>query len=125
MESGQFSIFINAIQEAGLLDILRSEGQFTIFAPTNEAFAKFPKKTLDYLMKDKERLTEFLTYHVIFEKLKSKDILKLGHVKTVQGLELSFSNSGKVMVNKSRIIKKDIECKNGIMHIIDNVLIPM
>jgi uncharacterized surface protein with fasciclin (FAS1) repeats len=125
IDDGNFNTLITAIKEVGLDDTLSTDGPFTIFAPTDEAFNKLPKKTLEHILRDKERLTEILTYHILTDKIKSKDIEKINNRKTVQGSQLIFDNSKELMVNKATITHKDIECKNGIIQIIDKVLIPI
>lgn len=125
IESGQFTVLVDALREAGLDDILSSDGPFTIFAPTDEAFSKLPKKAIENLLHDKERLTEILTYHVIYDTFKYKDVVKMKNAKTVQGTRIIFDISNKTKVNKATIIKSDIECENGVIHIIDEVLIPI
>lgn len=124
IESGDFTIFINALQEAGLTDIFCSEGPYTVFVPNDDAFNKLPKNVLKNILKDKERLTEIITYHVLAIKIKSDKVKKMNNVITVQGSKLEFNGKKYIKVNNAKIIKKDIECKNGIIHEIDKVLIP-
>jgi uncharacterized surface protein with fasciclin (FAS1) repeats len=124
MEEGNFKILINAIQEAGLIDTLRNEGPFTIFAPTDEAFAKLPSGTMESLLKDKEKLTEFLTCHVVQEKVMTNDVRKITNAKTVNGKNISIDKSEGVKVDNARIVKPDIECSNGVIHVIEKVILP-
>jgi len=121
---GNFKTLIRVIQETGFVDILSIEGPFTIFAPTDQAFAKLPKGTMEKLLKDKEKLTEILTYHVILDRVMVKQVLKIRKANTVNGKDLSINIKNGVKIDKANIIKTDIECINGILHIIDEVLIP-
>ena len=124
IEAGNFKTLVKAVREAGLLDTLSREGPFTIFAPTDEAFAKLPAGTIDNLIKDKEKLTNVLTYHVVPDKVMSTDVLNLDNAKTVNGKEITIDTSEGVKVDKANVVKTDIECTNGVIHIIDNVLLP-
>ena len=118
-----FSILVEAVVAAGLVGTLQGTGPFTVFAPTDEAFAKIPKATLDGLLADKAALTKVLTYHVVPGKVMAKDV-KAGKVKTVQGQELTVSTSMGVMVDQSRVIATDVAASNGVIHAIDTVLMP-
>ena len=124
MDEGNFKTLIRAVRETGLVDTLSVEGPFTIFAPTDQAFAKLPKGTMEKLLKDKEKLTEILTYHVILDRVMVKQVLKIRKANTVNGKDLSINIKNGVKIDKANIIKTDIECINGILHIIDEVLIP-
>ena len=106
-----------------LVDTLKGPGPFTVFAPTDEAFAKIPKATLDGLLADKAALTKVLTYHVVPGKVMAKDV-KAGKVKTVQGQEITVSTSMGVMVDQSKVIATDVAASNGVIHAIDTVLMP-
>lgn len=122
-----FSTLVTAVTAAGLVETLKSAGPFTVFAPTNAAFAKLPKATLEALLKDKKALTAILTYHVVSGKVMAADVVKLKNgskVKTVQGKDITVYTKGGVSVNKSKVIKTDIEASNGVIHVIDTVLIP-
>ena len=122
--AGNFKTLVAAIQAAGLVDTLNGPGPFTVFAPTDAAFAKIPKADLDALLKDKAKLTAVLTYHVVAGKVLAKDV-KPGDVKTVNGKTIHISDANmKVMVNNATVIKTDIEASNGVIHVIDTVLIP-
>ena len=121
--AGQFKTLATALQAAGLIDTLKGKGPFTVFAPTDEAFAKVPKADLDALLKDKAKLTAVLTYHVVPGKVMAADV-KAGKVKTVQGSELTVSTTGGVMVDNAKVIKTDIVADNGVIHVIDSVVIP-
>jgi uncharacterized surface protein with fasciclin (FAS1) repeats len=111
------------VQAAGLVDTLKGKGPFTVFAPTDEAFAKIPKADLDALLKDKAKLTAVLTYHVVAGKVMAKDV-KPGKVKTVQGGELTLATAGGVTVDGAKVVKADIEADNGVIHVVDTVLLP-
>ena len=121
--AGNFKTLATALGVAGLVDTLKGKGPFTVFAPTDEAFAKIPKADLDALLKDKAKLTAVLTYHVVPGKVMAADV-KAGKVKTVQGSELTVSTSGGVMVDKAKVIKTDIVADNGVIHVIDTVIMP-
>jgi uncharacterized surface protein with fasciclin (FAS1) repeats len=121
--AGSFKTLAAALQAAGLVDTLKGKGPFTVFAPTDEAFAKIPKADLDALLKDKAKLTAVLTYHVVSGKVMAKDV-KAGKVKTVQGSELTLGTSGGVTVNGAKVVKADIVADNGVIHVIDSVVLP-
>ena len=121
--AGSFKTLAAALQAAGLVDTLKGKGPFTVFAPTDEAFAKIPKADLDALLKDKAKLTAVLTYHVVPGTVMAKDV-KAGKVKTVQGSELTVATAGGVMVDNAKIVKTDIVADNGVIHVIDSVVIP-
>ena len=123
VKAGNFKTLVAAVQAAGLVDTLKGPGPFTVFAPTDEAFAKIPKATLDDLLADKAALTKVLTYHVVPGKVMAKDV-KAGKVKTVQGQELTVSTSMGVMVDQSKVIATDVAASNGVIHAIDTVLMP-
>jgi len=125
--AGSFKTLVAAVKAAGLVETLKGKGPFTVFAPTDEAFAKLPKGTVEDLLKpeNKDKLVAILTYHVVPGSVKAaavKDGLK---AKTVQGQEVSFKISGKdVMIDNAKIIKTDIETSNGVIHVIDTVILP-
>ena len=121
--AGNFKTLAAALTAAGLIDTLKGPGPFTVFAPTDEAFAKIPKADLDALLKDKAKLTSVLTYHVVGGKVMAADV-KAGKVKTVQGSEMTIATSGGVMVDKAKVIKTDIVADNGVIHVIDSVIMP-
>ncbi len=121
--AGQFKTLAVALKAAGLVDTLKGKGPFTVFAPTDEAFAKIPKADLEALLKDKAKLTSILTYHVVSGKVMAADV-KAGKVKTVQGSELTVSTSMGVMVDNAKVIKTDIAADNGVIHVIDSVIMP-
>ena len=124
IEAGNFKTLIKAVQEAGLIDVLSSEGPYTIFAPNDEAFSKIPNGTLENILQDKEKLTNLLTYHVVPNKVTSKQVLKIKNARTVNGKDVSIDTKNGVRIDKATVIKPDIECSNGIIHVIDEVLIP-
>lgn len=121
--AGSFKTLVTAVQAAGLVDTLKSPGPFTVFAPTDAAFAKIPKATLDALMADKAKLTAVLTYHVVPGKVMAKDV-KAGKVKTVQGGELTITTTGGVKVDGANVVTTDIAASNGVIHVIDTVVLP-
>lgn len=121
--AGQFKTLATALQAAGLVDTLKGTGPFTVFAPTDEAFAKIPKADLDALLKDKAKLTAVLTYHVVPGKVMAKDV-KAGKVKTVQGSELTLGTTGGVTVDAAKVVQADVVASNGVIHVIDSVVLP-
>jgi uncharacterized surface protein with fasciclin (FAS1) repeats len=123
IKAGSFKTLVTAVQAAGLVDTLKGPGPFTVFAPTDEAFAKVPKATLDALLKDKAALTKVLTYHVVPGKVMAADV-KAGKVKTVQGQELTVKTDGGVMVDSAKVTATDIAASNGVIHVIDTVMLP-
>jgi len=124
ISAGQFNTLVKAVQEAGLVDTLKGAGPFTVFAPTDAAFAKLPAGTLEALLHDKAKLQKILTYHVVAGQVKAADV-KPGAVKTVEGQSLQVrTKGGAVMVNDSKVIKTDIMASNGVIHVIDTVMLP-
>jgi len=122
--AGQFNTLAAALDKAGLVATLKGKGPFTVFAPTDAAFAKVPKADLDALLADKAKLTAVLTYHVVPGSVMAKDV-KPGKVKTVQGSELTLATSGGgVTVDGAQVVKADIVADNGVIHVIDNVVLP-
>ena len=121
--AGSFKTLVTAVQAAGLVDTLKGPGPFTVFAPTDEAFAKIPKAQLDALLADKAKLTAVLTYHVVPGKVMAKDV-KAGKVKTVQGSELTISTTGGVKVDAANVVTTDVAASNGVIHVIDTVVLP-
>jgi len=122
--AGTFKTLAAALQAAGLVDTLKGEGPFTVFAPTDEAFAKLPAGTVDALLKDKKKLTEILTYHVVSGRVMASDVVKMSTAKTVQGGTIAIGTSGGVTVDAARVLKTDIKTSNGVIHVIDTVLMP-
>ena len=121
--AGNFKTLAAAMTAAGLVDTLKGKGPFTVFAPTDAAFAKIPKAYLDALLADKAKLTSVLTYHVVAGKVMAKDV-KAGKVMTVQGSELTVTTAGGVMADNSKVTATDIVADNGVIHVIDSVLLP-
>ena len=117
---------MKAVQAAGLVETLKSPGPFTVFAPTDQAFHKLPAGTLESLLADKGKLTAILTYHVVPRKVMAKDVARFNGktVKTVQGGELAIDTTHGVTVGGASVTKADIEADNGVIHVIDTVLIP-
>jgi uncharacterized surface protein with fasciclin (FAS1) repeats len=123
--AGTFNTLAAALQAAGLVDVLQSEGPFTVFAPTDEAFAKLPEGTVAALLKDKEKLTQILLYHVVAGKVMVKDIVKLNAAKTVQGQSIKIMvKDGKVMADGAQVVATDIVTSNGVIHVLDSVILP-
>ena len=121
--AGNFKTLATALKAAGLVDTLKGKGPFTVFAPTDAAFAKLPAADLEALLKDKAKLTAVLTYHVVPGKVMAKDV-KAGKVKTVQGSEITIATAGGVMVDNAKVTATDIVADNGVIHVIDSVVIP-
>jgi len=123
--AGQFKTLAAALTAAGLVDTLKGDGPFTVFAPTDEAFAKLPAGTLDALLKDIPKLKGILTYHVVAGKVMAADVVKLKSATTVNGQSVKIkAEGGKVMVDNANVVKTDIECSNGVIHVIDAVILP-
>jgi uncharacterized surface protein with fasciclin (FAS1) repeats len=123
VSAGNFNTLAAALQAADLVDTLKGAGPFTVFAPTDAAFAKIPKADLDALLADKAKLTAVLTYHVVPGLVMSKDV-KAGMVKTVQGSSLTVSTMGGVKVDNANVTAVDIVADNGVIHVIDSVVMP-
>ena len=121
--AGNFKTLAAALTAAGLIDTLKGPGPFTVFAPTDAAFAKIPKADLDALLKDQGKLKAVLTYHVVPGKVMAKDV-KPGKLKTVEGQELTVSTDMGVMVDQSKVLATDVLASNGVIHAIDTVLMP-
>jgi uncharacterized surface protein with fasciclin (FAS1) repeats len=123
--AGIFNTLVTAVQEAGLVEVLSGPGPFTVFAPTDAAFAKVPASVLNEILADKEQLTQVLTYHVVPGKLMAGDVLAMDKIKTVQGNEITvnYDCSG-VMVDNALVINTDIVTSNGVIHVIDGVILP-
>ena len=127
VEAGSFKTLAAALKAADLIETLKGKGPFTVFAPTDEAFAKLPEGTVETLLKpeNKEKLAAILTYHVVAGKVEAKDAVKLKSAKTVNGasFKITASDAG-VMVDKAKVVKTDIQCSNGVIHVIDSVIMP-
>ena len=125
--AGSFDTLVAAVKAADLVETLKSEGPFTVFAPTDDAFAKLPEGTVEDLLKpeNKAKLQSILTYHVVPGKVMAKDVVNLSSAKTVNDQSVTIKTSGKnVMVDNANVVKTDIMCSNGIIHVIDTVIMP-
>jgi uncharacterized surface protein with fasciclin (FAS1) repeats len=122
--AGNFTTLVAAVEAAGLVDTLKGEGPFTVFAPTDEAFAKLPEGTVEGLLNDIPTLTKILTYHVVPGKVMSTDLSNDMTAATVEGSDVTIMTEGGVMVNDSTVTTADIEASNGVIHVIDTVLMP-
>ena len=123
VSAGNFKTLAAALTAAGLIDTLKGKGPFTVFAPTDAAFAKIPKADLDALLKDKAKLTAVLTYHVVPGKVMAADV-KAGKVQSVQGSEITVATMGGVTVDGAKVTATDIVADNGVIHVIDTVILP-
>ncbi|XWK91011.1 MAG: fasciclin domain-containing protein [Phormidium sp.] len=124
VNAGSFSTLVAAVKAAGLVETLKGKGPFTVFAPTDEAFAKLPAGTVDELLKDIPQLKKILTYHVVSGKVMAADVTKLKSAKTVEGSDVAIDASKGVKVNNSTVTTPDVAADNGVIHIIDTVLMP-
>lgn len=128
VSAGSFNTLVAAVKAAGLVDTLKGDGPFTVFAPTDEAFAKLPAGTLENLLKpeNKDQLAAILTYHVVSGKVKAKDVVKLNQATTVQGSDVTIAveNGGVVLNGSSNVVTTDIGTSNGVIHVIDTVILP-
>jgi uncharacterized surface protein with fasciclin (FAS1) repeats len=126
VNAGSFKTLAAALEAAGLVDTLKGQGPFTVFAPTDEAFAKLPSGTVESLLKpeNKDQLKAILTYHVVPGSVKAADVVKLKTAKSVLGQSLAIDTTDGVKVNGAKVIKADIVCSNGVIHVIDAVLLP-
>lgn len=124
--AGSFKTLVAAVKAADLVETLKGKGPFTVFAPTDEAFAKLPEGTLKDLLKpeNKEKLQAILTYHVVAGDVRAADVVKLTEAETVQGQKVKIDTKDGVKINKSKVLKTDIICTNGVIHVIDTVLLP-
>ncbi len=123
-DASSFNTLVAAVQAAGLVETLSGPGPFTVFAPTDDAFAKLPEGTVEGLLEDKEQLTKILTYHVVPGKVMAVDVQSLDTATTVEGSDLSIDTSSGVKVNDATVTQTDIEADNGVIHVIDTVLLP-
>ncbi len=125
--AGSFNTLATALKAAGLVETLKGEGPFTVFAPTDEAFAKLPAGTVESLLKpeNKQKLADILTYHVVAGKVMASDVVKLNSAKTVNGKEVKIKvKGGSVMVDNATVVKTDVAASNGVIHVIDTVILP-
>lgn len=126
-ENGSFNTLVAAVKAAGLVDTLKGEGPFTVFAPTDDAFAKLPEGTVESLLmpENKDKLVAVLTYHVVAGKVMAADVVKLDKATTVQGQDIMIKTmNGKVMVDNANVVATDVKASNGVIHVIDQVLLP-
>lgn len=125
VDAGNFKTLAAALTETGLVEALQSDGPFTVFAPTDDAFAKLPEGTLETLINDKETLKKILLYHVVAGEVTSKEVVNLTKAETLAGKNIKIKViEGSVMINNSKVIGADIMASNGVIHVIDTVLIP-
>ena len=122
--AGSFKTLVTAVKAAGLVDTLKSKGPFTVFAPNDDAFAKLPEGTVESLLKNIPNLKAVLTYHVVAGKVMAADVSNMKTAKTVQGQEVKIDASKGVRINDANVIKADIMTDNGVIHVIDKVLMP-
>ncbi len=123
--AGSFNTLAAALKSAGLIDALKGKGPFTVFAPTDAAFAKLPKGTVEALLNDKEKLTAILTYHVVSGEVPASAVVKMNSATTLNGKNVKIAvKDGSVMVNNATVTQTDIKASNGIIHVIDTVLLP-
>jgi uncharacterized surface protein with fasciclin (FAS1) repeats len=124
VQAGNFTTLAKALTAAGLVETLKGPGPFTVFAPTDEAFARLPAGTLEALLADKARLTQVLTYHVVPGTVMAADVAKLSSAKTVQGQSVKISTRDGVKVDNANVVKTDLLATNGVIHVIDAVILP-
>ena len=125
VEAGTFKTLAAALTETGLVEALQGDGPFTVFAPTDEAFARLPEGTVEALLKDKEALKSILLYHVVNGKVKAKDVVKLKRAKTLSEKDVKVRVvDGTVLINGSKVVTTDVMASNGVIHVIDTVLLP-
>ncbi len=122
--AGSFNTLVAAVKAAGLVDTLKGSGPFTVFAPTDEAFAKLPAGTVDALLKDIPKLKKILTYHVVSGKVLAADVVKMKSATTVEGSDVKIDASNGVKINNATVATPDVAADNGVIHVIDTVLIP-
>lgn len=122
--AGNFDTLVTAVQAAGLVETLKGDGPFTVFAPTDEAFAKIPEADLKALLANKEALAGVLTYHVVPGKVMAADVTGMSSAKTVQGDTIDISTADGVKIDGATVVQADIETSNGVIHVIDTVLLP-
>lgn len=127
VENGSFNTLVAAVEAAGLVDTLKGDGNLTVFAPTDAAFAKLPDGTVDMLLKpeNKDKLIAVLTYHVVPGKVMAEDVAKIDSSETIQGQNIAVSvNNGNVMIDNAKVVIADVRASNGVIHVIDTVLLP-
>lgn len=124
VSAGKFNTLVETLKTAGLVEALSGEGPFTVFAPTDEAFAQIPTDTLQAVLQNKEQLAAILTYHVVPGKLMASDVVRTSALKTLQGQSITITTEGSVQVDGANVISADIEADNGVIHVIDRVILP-
>ena len=128
IQAGTFNTLVAAVKAADLVDTLKGEGPFTVFAPTDEAFAKLPEGTVESLLKpeNKDKLVSILTYHVVAGKVMAEDVINLKTAKTVEGssIKIKVSEEGTVHIDNAKVVAADVKAKNGVIHVIDSVILP-
>lgn len=124
VNAGNFTTLVKAIESADLVDLLKSEGSYTVFAPTDEAFSKLPQEALAALLQDIPKLKRILTYHVVFGDVRAEDLQEIEEAATVEGSIVAIENNNGIKVNDANVLQTDIIADNGVIHIIDGVLIP-
>jgi uncharacterized surface protein with fasciclin (FAS1) repeats len=124
VSAGTFKTLVAAVKAAGLVETLKGKGPFTVFAPSDDAFAKLPKGTVEGLLADLPKLKSILTYHVVAGRVTAADVMKLTTAKTVQGQNVTFKTNGGVKVNDANVVTADVKADNGIIHVIDSVILP-
>jgi uncharacterized surface protein with fasciclin (FAS1) repeats len=124
VSAGTFKTLVAAVEAAGLVETLKGEGPFTVFAPSDDAFAKLPKGTVKGLLADLPTLKSILTYHVVAGRVTAADVIKLTTAKTVQGQSVTFETNGGVKVDGANVVTADVKADNGIIHVIDSVILP-
>lgn len=122
--AGDFDTLVSAVKQAGLVETLKGEGPYTVFAPTDEAFARIPQDQLQALLNDREALTEVLTYHVVPGRVSAAEVIKRDSLPTVQGQSIQVATADGVQVDEARVLKTDIAASNGVIHVIDRVILP-
>jgi len=122
--AGSFKTLVSAVKAAGLVETLSGKGPFTVFAPTDDAFSKLPAGTIEGLLKDIPKLKSILTYHVVAGKVTAADVMKLKTAKTVQGQNVSIDTKGGVKIEGANVVKADVMADNGVIHVIDKVILP-
>jgi uncharacterized surface protein with fasciclin (FAS1) repeats len=124
ISAGNFNTLLTAAKAAGLVDTLKSDGPYTLFAPTDEAFAAIPKAQLNALLQDKEALTKVLTHHLVKGKVMARDVMKLDSAPTLAGQSVTINTANGVQVSDANVIKADIITSNGVIHVVDKVIMP-
>ena len=124
VNAGNFTTLVKAIESADLVDLLKSEGSYTVFAPTDEAFSALPQEALAALLQDIPKLKRILTYHVVFGDVRAEDLQQIEEAATVEGSIVAIENNNGIKVNDANVLQTDIIADNGVIHIIDGVLIP-